>query len=70
MSARDLWRVERAFREIKSSLNFKSVYHWKDSQVCGDIRVCFLALVLESSLQRKLAEKEIKVEYKYLLRDL
>ena len=32
--------------------------------------VCFLALVLESALQRKLAEKEIEVEYLYLLRDL
>jgi len=32
--------------------------------------VCFLALVLESALQRKLKEKDISVEYTYLLRDL
>jgi hypothetical protein len=32
--------------------------------------VCFLALVLESALQRKLLEKMVEVEYIYLLRDL
>jgi len=70
LAYKDLWRVERAFREIKSSMDLRPVYHWKDSRVRGHIMVCFLALVLESALQRKLAEKEIKVEYMYLLRDL
>ena len=70
LAYKDLWRVERAFREIKSSLDLRPVYHWKDSRVRGHIMVCFLALVLESALQRKLAEKEIEVEYLYLLRDL
>ncbi|MHB8916533.1 MAG: IS1634 family transposase [Desulfocucumaceae bacterium] len=70
LAYKDLWRVERAFREMKSSLDLRPVYHWKDSRVRGHIMVCFLALVLESALQRKLAEKEIIVEYSYLLRDL
>jgi len=70
LAYKDLWRVERAFREIKSSLDLRPVYHWKDRRVRGYIMVCFLALVLESALQRKLVEKDIKVEYVYLLRDL
>ena len=70
LAYKDLWRVERAFREMKSSLDLRPVYYWKDSRVRGHIMVCFLALVLESALQRKLAEKEIDVEYCYLLRDL
>lgn len=32
--------------------------------------VCFLALLLESALQRKLVENKIELEYLYLLRDL
>ncbi|KUK53872.1 MAG: Transposase IS4 family protein [Desulfotomaculum sp. 46_296] len=32
--------------------------------------VCFLALVLESALQRKIKEKGLDLEYTYLLRDL
>lgn len=70
LAYKDLWRVERAFREIKSSLDLRPVYHWKDSRVRGHIMVCFLALVLESALRRKLLEKNIDVEYIYLLRDL
>jgi len=70
LAYKDLWRVERAFREIKSSLDLRPVYHWKDSRVWGHIMVCFLALVLESALQRKLVENKIELEYLYLLRDL
>lgn len=70
LAYKDLWRVERAFREIKSSLDLRPVYHWKDSRVRGHIMVCFLALVLESALRRKLLEKKSEVEYLYLLRDL
>ncbi|MFA4885992.1 MAG: IS1634 family transposase [Desulfotomaculaceae bacterium] len=70
LAYKDLWRVERAFREIKSSLDLRPVYHWKDSRVRGHIMVCFLALVLESALRRKLLEKNIDIEYIYLLRDL
>ncbi|OPY58471.1 MAG: Transposase DDE domain protein [Pelotomaculum sp. PtaU1.Bin035] len=70
LAYKDLWRVERAFREIKSSLDLRPVYHWKDSRVRGHLMVCFLALVLESALQKKLLEKKIEVEYIYLLRDL
>ena len=33
LAYKDLWRVERAFREIKSSLDLRPVYHWKDSRV-------------------------------------
>ncbi|RJQ27922.1 MAG: hypothetical protein C4589_07570 [Peptococcaceae bacterium] len=32
--------------------------------------VCFLALALESALQHKMVEKNIDVEYSYVLRDL
>jgi len=46
LAYKDLWHVERAFREIKFSLDLRPVYHWKDSRVRGDIMVCFLALVL------------------------
>ena len=70
LAYKDLWRVERSFREIKSSLDLRPVYHWKDSRVRGHIMVCFLALVLESALRKKLLEKKSEVEYLYLLRDL
>ncbi len=56
MAYKSLWQVERAFREMKSSLDVRSVYHWSESRVRGHIMVCFLALVLESGLLRALNE--------------
>ena len=56
MAYKSLWQVERAFREMKSSLDLRPVYHWSESRVRGHIMVCFLALVLESGLLRALTE--------------
>jgi len=56
MAYKSLWQVERAFREMKSSLEVRPVYHWSERRVRGHIMVCFLALVLESGLLRALNE--------------
>lgn len=51
---KELWRVEAAFRDLKSGLEIRPVYHWTPSRVRGHIGVCFLALVVESALGRLL----------------
>lgn len=70
LAYKDLWRVERAFRELKSTLDLRPIYHWKDRRVRGHVMVCFLALVLESALYRSLKQAGSQVEYMYLIRDL
>jgi transposase len=50
------WQVEGAFRELKSGLELRSVYHWNDTRVEGHIMICFLTLVLEAALCRRLKE--------------
>jgi len=67
---KDLWRVERAFRELKSTLDLRPIYHFKDRRVKAHVMVCFLALVLESALLRSLKQMNSQVEYMYLIRDL
>lgn len=67
---KDLWRVERAFRELKSGLDLRPVFHWKDSRVRGHIMMCFLALVLESTLIKKLSDMGSKFSYREVMRDL
>jgi len=49
-----LWRIENAFRELKSGLEVRPCYHWTPSRVRGHIAMCFLALVLEATLERML----------------
>jgi transposase len=70
LAYKDLWRVERAFRNLKSTLDLRPIYHWKDRRVRGHVMVCFLALVLESALQRSLKLAKSQVEFMYLIRDL
>jgi hypothetical protein len=56
LAYKELWRVERAFRHLKSGLEVRPVYHWTPTRVRGHIGVCFLALVMESALSRLLRD--------------
>lgn len=60
-----LWQVERAFRELKSGLDLRPVYHFTERRIRGHVMVCFLALVLEMALRRKikaLGKEEVSYE--------
>jgi len=63
---KSLCQIENAFRELKSTLDVKPIYHWTEKRIRGHIFVCFLALVLELGLQNKLE----KVSYSELVDDL
>jgi transposase len=54
LAYKELWRVEHAFRDLKSGLEVRPVYHWTPTRVRGHIGVCFLSLVMESALSRLL----------------
>lgn len=70
LAYKDLWRVERAFREMKSGLDLRPVYHWTDSRIQGHIMICFLAFLLESALRRKLEQAGQKIKYSAMMEDL
>jgi hypothetical protein len=53
---KSLWRVERAFRTLKSPLELRPVRHWTESRIRGHVVVCFLAFLLRSALERRLFE--------------
>jgi hypothetical protein len=67
---KSLWRVERAFRAMKSTLDVRPVFHQRDDSVIGHIVGCFLALRLEVDLQRRLDAKSLAAPWPDLLRDL
>jgi len=69
-SYKSLWQVERAFRELKSGLDLRPIYHWTEKRIRGHVMVCFLALVLEMALRRKIKELGEEVRYDDLLLDL
>jgi hypothetical protein len=65
-----LWRVERTFREEKSTLEVRPIFHHCDENRIGHIVASFLALRLEVDLQRRLEEKGIEVSWPDVMRDL
>ena len=67
---KSLWRVERAFREMKSTLDVRPIFHQRDDSVIGHIVGCFLALRLEVDLQRRLDAKGLAAPWPELMRDL
>jgi hypothetical protein len=67
---KSLWRVERAFRAVKSTLDVRPIFHQRDDSVIGHIVGCFLALRLEVDLQRRLDAKGLAVPWPDLMRDL
>jgi len=65
-----LWRVERTFREQKSTLEIRPIYHQCPHTSIGHIAASFLALRLEVDLTRRLDERKIQVSWPDLMRDL
>lgn len=65
-----LWRVERTFREEKSTLEMRPLFHHQDETRIGHIVASFLALRLEVDLHRRLEEKKINISWPNLMRDL
>ena len=70
MTYKSLWRVERTFREQKTTLEVRPIYHQRDDTSIGHIVASFLALRLEVDLQRRLDEKGVCVSWPDLMRDL
>lgn len=65
-----LWRVERTFREQKSTLEMRPIFHHRDDTSIGHIVASFLALRLEVDLQRRLDGRGSKIPWLDLMRDL
>ena len=69
-ASKSLWRVERAFRTLKSALDVRPIFHQRDDSVIGPITGGFLALRLEVDLPRRLDAKGLAGPWPDLMRDL
>ncbi len=70
LNYKSLWRVERIFREQKSTLEVRPIYHHRDDTSTGHIVASFLGLRLEVDLQQRLRERGITLAWQELMRDL
>jgi transposase len=60
---KELWQVEQAFRDIKSILETRPVFHQRDETIRGHVFCSFLALVLRKELNRRLGEAGLSFEW-------
>jgi transposase len=67
---KELWQVEQVFREVKSVLENRPVYHQRDENIRGHVFCSFLALVLRKELDRRLKEAGHHFEWADIKQDL
>lgn len=46
-----LWKIEESFRIMKSTLEVRPIFHWTESRIKGHFAICFLAFLLERTLE-------------------
>lgn len=51
---KELWQVEHVFRDMKSVLDTRPIFHQRDETIRGHVFCSFLALVLRKELDRRL----------------
>ena len=56
-----LWKIEESFRIMKSTLEVRPIFHWTEPRIKGHFVICFLAFLLERTLefQLKKAHREV-----------
>jgi transposase len=67
---KELWQVEQVFRDVKSVLETRPVYHQKDENIRGHVFCSFLALVLRKELDRRLEQAGHCFEWADIKQDL
>ncbi len=67
---KQLWQVEHVFRDIKSILDTRPVFHQKDETIRGHVFCSFLALILRKELDRRLEMAGHSFEWATIKQDL
>jgi hypothetical protein len=67
---KELWQVERVFRDVKTLLETRPVYHQCDENIRGHMFCSFLALILRKELDRLLNNAGYAFEWSDIKQDL
>ena len=67
---KELWQVEQVFRDMKSILETRPIYHQTDEAIRGHVFCSFLALLLRKELDVRLEKAELDLEWADVKQDL
>lgn len=55
----ELWKIEEAFRTLKSHIEARPMFHWTEERIKGHLVLCFIAFLLERTLELELKRNNI-----------
>lgn len=67
---KELWMVEHTFRDMKSVIDTRPIYHKRDETIRGHVFCSFLALVLKKELDDRLVSQGLQLEWTDIKQDL
>lgn len=67
---KELWLIERVFRDIKSLFETRPIFHKCDETIRGHVFCSFLALILRKELEKKLEKQGHVFEWGHIKQDL
>jgi transposase len=65
-----LWTVEALFRDMKSLLQTRPIWHKRDETIRGHVFCTYLALVLRRELEERLDAAGVEFEWSQVIQDL
>ena len=67
---KELWQVEQVFRDMKSLLDTRPIFHKQDETIRGHVFCSFLAMVIRKELDRRLEKAGHCFEWANIKQDL
>ena len=67
---KELWMVEQTFRDMKSIIDTRPIFHKRDETILGHVFCSFLALVLKKELDHRLVSQGLQFEWADIKQDL
>ncbi len=67
---KELWMVEQTFRDMKSVIDTRPIFHKRDETIRGHVFCSFLALVLKKELDDRLVSQGLQFEWADIKQDL
>ncbi|MHC2995695.1 MAG: hypothetical protein IBV53_09370 [Candidatus Atribacteria bacterium] len=66
----NLWKIEESFCIMKNTLEVRPIFHWTELRVKGHFVICFLAFLLEKTLEFKLKKANLSASPQEIREDL
>ena len=70
LAYRGLWRVENAFRTLKTPLELRPLFHTSEAGIRGHVQACVLAYGLVRMIEDRLDAADLDLNAKEALQDL